>query len=339
MKAGRSDPDSVGKEAFFWEPAGKCSTRCLLCPRQCLIPESSCGACGVRFNAGGRLFSSNYGKACVAIDPIEKKPLFHWKPGSSILSLGTAGCNMFCPFCQNSHLARSRDLSNLSPITKEKVLDLVTGNNIPSVAFTYNEPTVWIEFVLETSELLHRSGFSVVLVTNGYISEEPLERLLSFTDAMNIDLKAFSDFHYKMMGGALQPVLNNIEKAFRRNIHVEITHLVVPGINDSMEDFEKMSGWIASISPTIPLHVTRYFPAFRWQAPPTTPEQIEKRVSVASKTLNYVYPGNLPGRNDTVCPNCGETVIERDGYSSVRSRLDDQGACPGCKTPLGIVTR
>jgi pyruvate formate lyase activating enzyme len=327
------------KEAFYWETLKDSSVKCLLCPHYCLIHENSSGACGVRYNLGGRLFSANYGRACLAIDPVEKKPLYHWKPGSMILSLGTAGCNMFCPFCQNAHLSRSSDLSHLASITKDQVLNFARGENISSVAFTYNEPTVWFEFVLETSELLKRSGISVVLVTNGFISEEPLDQLLPLTDAMNIDLKSFSEISYRKMGGAMEPVLKNIERTYRQGVHLEITHLVVPGINDSMEEFEKMSAWISSISPTIPLHISRYFPAFEWQMPPTPQEDIEQRMTAASKNLRYVYSGNLPGTNNTKCPNCGETVIERDRYYQVSTRLDHEGACSRCKTPQGIVMR
>lgn len=322
--------------ALFWMAAGE-EVRCLLCPRECLIRPGDVGACGVRKNVAGNLFSLNYGLACVAVDPIEKKPLFHWKPGSRILSLGTVGCNLFCPYCQNYHLSRFETFAGLSEITPEEVLRLSRERGTPSVAFTYNEPTVWYEFVQDASQVLKKAGKGVVLVTNGYISKKPLEDLIPQVDAMNVDLKGFSDRSYARVGGTLDPVLRTIRIAVERSVHMEITHLVVPGVNDSLEEFEKMVLWIAGVSKRIPLHISRYFPAYHWDRPPTALSDIEAREEIASRALDHVYAGNLPRRENTFCPACGTLLIERDRSGRVKTHFTDNGACPRCNTSTGIV--
>jgi pyruvate formate lyase activating enzyme len=275
--------------------------------------------------------------ACAAVDPIEKKPLYHWKPGSRILSLGTIGCNLLCPYCQNYHLSRFETFAGLTEVTPGEVLRLSRERDTPAVAFTYNEPTVWYEFVYDTSQALKQAGIGVVLVTNGYISQKPLEDLVPWVDAMNVDLKGFSDRSYSRIGGTLDPVLRTIMTAVEGSVHVEITHLVVPGINDSLEEFKGMVQWIAGVSKVIPLHISRYFPAYRWNRPPSPLSDIEIREEMASKSLDYVYAGNLPLRENTYCPACGEVLIERDHPGGVRVHLMADGTCPLCKTPPGIV--
>ena len=281
----------------------------------------------------------NFGLICSAIDPIEKKPLFHWRPGSTILSIGSFGCNLFCPFCQNFHLSRTGSGSGLQKATPRDIVSLAYDAGLDSVAFTYNEPTVCFEFVLETSLLLKSQKMAVVLVTNGYISVAPREELLGLIDAMNIDLKGFSDETYSRLCGSLEPVLKTILSAAGKNVHLEITHLVVPGINDSMVEFRSMVRWIKEVSPDIPLHITRYFPANEWHRPPTQKAEIIRRVHEASEELNYVYTGNLGLDNYTNCPNCGKTVISRSFIDGLNNLIGTEGKCPFCNTRIGIVTK
>ncbi|HPE90679.1 MAG TPA: AmmeMemoRadiSam system radical SAM enzyme [Synergistales bacterium] len=326
----------MDRTALYWIARGD-DINCHLCPRECIISQGLTGACGVRENSGGRLVSLNYGWACVAVDPVEKKPLYHWRPGTRILSLGTFGCNLFCPYCQNYHLSRSKNHKGLSWTNPSDVLRLLQHHDAPSVAFTYNEPTVWYEFVRDTSLLLKREKKGVVLVTNGYISRKPLEDLIHLVDAMNIDLKGFSDSTYSMLGGTLAPVLDTVRIAFERSVHVEITHLVVPGINDSIEEFRHLVRWIAGISESIPLHISRYFPDYRWALPPTPIPSIRVREEIASEFLENVYSGNLQSRNNTLCPVCGEVLVERDDLYRASVHLLEDGTCPRCRTPRGIV--
>lgn len=325
--------------ALFWEESGEGNIRCTLCPHGCSIIPGQVGLCKARKNIEGKLVSLNFGLYCASIDPIEKKPLFHWRPGSRTLSFGTFGCNLFCPFCQNFHLSRADNGSALQKATPGDILSTANNTGLNSVSFTYNEPTVWFEFVMETSILLRSQKIATVLVTNGYISPAPRDELLGLTDAINIDLKGFSDKTYSLMGGSLDPVLDTISAAFGKGVHIEITHLVVPGINDSMAEFKAMIHWIKGISPDIPLHITRYFPAHMWDRAPTPREEIFKRTEAASEDLNYVYSGNLGLENSTNCPNCGKRIISRPLVGIITNLADPEGKCPFCNTPLGIVTR
>lgn len=323
----------------YWEITKEKNIRCTLCPHSCVIEKGETGTCKTRKNIDGKLKSINFGLNCVSIDAIEKKPLFHWKPGSRILSIGSFGCNLFCPFCQNYHLSRSENGSGLKKFSPEDIASLAIASGLDSVAFTYNEPTVCFEFAKETSILLRSQKIAVVLVTNGYISAAPRSELFEFTDAMNIDLKGFSDETYSHLGGSLNPVLDTIFYSFDRKIHLELTHLVVPGINDSLFEFMSMVRWIKELSPDIPLHITRYFPAYKWSRASTPDEDILRRVQVASEYLKFVYTGNIGLKHNTNCPNCGKTVIYRSGKGEMNNLVGEDGKCPFCKTPLGIVTK
>lgn len=326
-------------EALFWEKIEKNDVRCTLCPHFCNISPGQSGVCGTRQNSDGKLFSLNYGKICAAIDPVEKKPLFHWRPGSMIFSIGTFGCNLFCPFCQNAHLSRSRNGSGLKCAGPDDVLGMVIDEGLNSAAYTYNEPSVWFEFVLDTSRLLRSKGIASVLVTNGYICPEPLEILLQTTDAINVDIKGFSEETYSRLGGSLEPVLKTISYSWSKGIHVEVTHLVVPGINDSLEEFISMTEWLKDISPAIPLHISRYFPAYEWNMPPTTVQDIQLRMDLASRHLDFVYSGNTGGSNYTFCPKCGTIAVARSPLYEIEVFAGHEGECLSCKTPLGIVMR
>ena len=317
--------------------------RCLLCPRRCLIEEGEEGSCGVRRVEGGELYTSNYG-LCAALnwDPIEKKPLYHFYPGCEVISLGTYGCNLHCVFCQNWALARGRPDPQETRFEPDHILGLLHRAGGPrhalGAAYTYNEPTVWYEFVYDTARLLHEHGYRNVLVTNGYIGVEALEELLPFIDALNIDVKGFSErFYRRYCRGQRGPVLATVERA-ARSCHVEITCLLTPGANDDPGEIEALSSWLSGISPDLPLHLSRYFPSYRLQQPPTPLETLQEAFNIASRRLRYVYLGNVGAAAgaDTFCPRCRALLIERRGYSTRVAGISD-GRCRFCREKVSIV--
>lgn len=283
-------------EPLWWaiEDSG---ARCGLCFHRCLIPEGGRGSCGVRqYGADG--FSSPWlGRfSSCAIDPIEKKPLYHWRPGSYIFSLGSVGCNMRCPFCQNHRIAHPDggpgrvQTAELSP---EDLVARVREERLPSVAYTYNEPTLQGEYILRAAPLLKAEGIATVLVTNGMFSGEALADLMPCVDAANVDVKTFDAEAYSAMGGSLDVVKANVEFMIRAGAHVELTNLIVPGISDSRSNFADMVAWIADVSPDIPLHVSRYFPAHNYAAPPTDIALMTDFADVARQKLKHVHLGNV----------------------------------------------
>lgn len=287
------------KEAMYYEKLPDLVTKCGLCPHNCVIRTGITGICGVRKNEGGVLYSLIYEKvSSIAFDPIEKKPLYKFHPGTYILSVGSAGCNFRCPFCQNYSIARTPpDMVDMEKITSrelvEKALSLKDQGNI-GIAYTYNEPTIWYEYVYETAKLAKENGLLNVLVTNGFINPEPLENILPFIDAMNIDLKGYSEsFYSEIAHGKLESVKNTIQLAARK-CHVEVTTLVIPGLNDSHEEMREMAKWLASVSPEIPLHISRFFPRYMMQDKPMTPlKTLSELKDIASEYLNNVYMGNV----------------------------------------------
>lgn len=335
----REQAASTGRTALWWHHENT-GFRCDLCPHACLVGENGRGRCLVRKGSTKGLVTENDGKvAAVALDPVEKKPLFHWRPGTRILSLGTIGCNLDCPFCQNWELARSSASVRLSDMEPDDVVLLAKREKTDSVAFTYNEPTVWYEFVFRVAKRLRQENIAAVLVTNGYIKKDPWEELLPLVSAMNIDLKGFSEESYRSVGGSLGPVLERIDEAIKARVHVELTHLVVPGINDNDDEFRAMVEWIAERSPSIPLHISRYFPNHNWNRPPTSLELLKRYAAYAERKLNYVYLGNVEEEAETRCPECGATVMKRRGYRTENIGVDENGCCRFCNTPLGIVMK
>jgi len=271
---------------------------CEICPHHCSIEEGKLGFCKARTNKDGKIVCENYGKlTAVALDPVEKKPLKRFFPGSFILSAGSYGCNLRCPFCQNCEIS----MADGSSVFTQKVMpeelvsmaeNLVNRGNI-GIAYTYNEPLVSYEYVMDCSVLAREKGLKNVIVTNGYICEEPLRRLLPYIDAMNIDLKAFTDEFYGKVRGDLETVKTTIRIA-AEHCHVEITTLIIPGENDSEDEMKKLSSWLASINPEIPLHVTRFFPRWLMKDRKATPvERIFKLADIARENLRYVYEGNI----------------------------------------------
>ena len=332
---------ATDRVAAHWVPDGD-AVRCRLCPHLCRISEGMAGICGVRENRGGTLFAATYGKvAAVAVDPIEKKPLFHFHPGARILSIGSVGCNFRCDFCQNSHLLlRQAPLrqASVESVRIEDLLRTARREHSIGIAYTYNEPFIQFEFVLECAKAFRAAGMKNVLVTNGYVCPEPLSEILPFVDAMNIDLKSMDPAFYRMVcGGTLDPVLATIRTAAKAT-HVELTTLLYTGHNDGEEQVRKGVDFIVETDREIPLHISRYFPMHRATAPPTPPDRLDAAYRIARERLPYVYVGNvrLPGAEDTACPECRATVVRREGY-----RVDAHGLsgdrCAACGARLRFV--
>ncbi len=326
----------VEKEAMFYRKLEDDYVKCDLCPHDCQIPHGKVGRCRVRKNERGTLCSLNYGKiTSFALDPIEKKPLYHFYPNSRILSIGSFGCNLTCSFCQNWQIAhREPETTYVTP--KQLVQAAQEHQDHIGIAYTYNEPSIWYEYIYDTAPLIHEAGMKNVLVTNGFIKGSPLKKLLPHIDAMNIDLKGFThDFYRDLCGGALAPVKETIETAIE-NCHVEITTLLVSESNDSLEEIEGLAKWVGSISREIPLHLSRYFPAYKMELPPTPLAQMDAAEAIAKKYLDYVYLGNVAGADrNTYCPQCGEKLIDRNMTVNVLSM--DEKKCRRCNKSIPII--
>ncbi|MDD3095336.1 MAG: AmmeMemoRadiSam system radical SAM enzyme [Candidatus Neomarinimicrobiota bacterium] len=309
---------SLYPEARFWKRKGE-SILCELCPHACILHEGQSGLCGSRIHEAGKLRSTVYGyPSALQSDPIEKKPLFHFLPGTRTFSIGTQGCNLSCKFCQNWHLSaqHGREHEYVSP--KELVL-AAKNNRCKSIAFTYNEPIIFAEYALDIIDLAEQEKIPCIFVTNGYVSELARETVFSGLRAVNIDLKAFSDTIYRhYTGGSLRPVLDTILWCVNKGIHTEITTLLIPGVNDDDLSLEKSTQWIVkNCGEDTPLHLTAFHPDYMMTDHPGTSRQsLERARKIATASgLRYVYVGNYPGfDNNTYCPQCGEIVIERKGY-------------------------
>ncbi len=334
---------AASKEALFYHRVEGDRVECRLCPHLCKIPPKGRGRCRVRQNREGRLIATNYGQCtAVALDPMEKKPLYHFYPGSTILSVGTVGCNFHCQFCQNWPIAHgepeqvfysSRELVDTALAAADR--DCV------GIAYTYSEPMVWYEFVLDTSQAAKAAGLQNVLVTNGYLEQEPLHTLLPYVDAMNIDIKGFTqDFYRQTAGGSRDPVLRTAETAYRHGCHLEITTLLVTGRNDSQGEIAELVNWVVDVlGPEVPLHFSRYFPNYRMDLPPTPLDTLERAREIAQRRLSYVYLGNVPGEGrHTNCPHCQARLITREGYHTRITNLAG-GRCRVCGQAVNIKYR
>ena len=311
--------------------------RCVLCPYNCLIAEGHRGVCGIRSNQGGVLTAETYNTiSAMNLDPIEKKPLYHFYPGSSILSVGTIGCSFNCMFCQNWELVEGDVPTHET--TREYLYEQARQTDSLGIAFTYNEPFIWFEFVEDTAQFFHDRGMKNVLVTNGFVNPGPLADILPLIDAMNIDLKAMDDDFYRhLCKGRLDPVKNTIETALNKGVHVELTNLLVTGHNTSEDQIHRLVDYAASLGKDTILHFSRYFPNYKLDAPPTPVEVLESAYAYARKKLNYVYVGNVINRraDSTYCPACGATVIERIGYT-VRITGLKGDRCAACGAMIAI---
>ncbi|MGB2981179.1 MAG: AmmeMemoRadiSam system radical SAM enzyme [Candidatus Zixiibacteriota bacterium] len=327
------------KEALFWEKREDGKIQCLLCPVGCVIAEGKAGVCMGRKNEGGNLYAANYGSlVSIAIDPIEKKPLYHFHPGTQILSTGPNGCNMSCQNCQNWTISQEESPTEL--VTPEDLVRVASNENSAGIAYTYTEPLIWYEYVLDTAKIAREKKLTNVLVTNGYIHEEPLKKLLPFIDAMNIDLKSMDDdFYKKVCKAKLAPVLRTIELAHQNEIHIEITNLLIPTMNDSEEQIQKLVDFVAGLSDRIPVHFSRYFPAYRMDLPPTPMQSLQKAFLLAKRKLKHVFVGNayIPNTSNTYCPVCNNLLIERNGYHTSVVGIKDK-KCGNCGAAVDVVT-
>lgn len=281
-------------KARWWKALPADQVQCQLCFRQCVLVDGKKGFCGVRENRNGMLESPYLGYFCsMGKDPVEKKPLFHWRPGSFILSLGSIGCTMRCPFCQNHSIAQPVSIPAMRFLSGRSCIDLCHLHRVDSIAFTYNEPTLQAEYICDIAPQLHTEGIDVVLVTNGMFLAEAAEALVPHVSAVNMDVKTFSAKNYTRMGGDLERVKANAELFVRAGRHVEITMLVVPGLADDYADFGQFVDWLAVLGSEIPLHLSRYFPAHRYNEPPTSLETLRNFKELAQKKLAHVHLGNV----------------------------------------------
>lgn len=318
-------------------------TECLLCPHNCIIQDGEKGICKVRFNKEGVLFTQAYDNPiALNTDPIEKKPLYHFFPGQQILSIGTFGCNLKCSFCQNFEISQNnidgkeinggkKEIKDIIQLAKEKQKNI-------GLAYTYNEPVVYYEYMTKLALEVHDAGLKNVMVSNGFINPEPLSELLKLIDAFNIDLKSFSnEFYKKYTLSKLEPVLNTIKTIFKSGKYIELTYLVIPGLNDDPEEFDAMTEWIVKeTSKETVLHISRYFPSYKMDIPPTPIKTLENLYHHAIKRLDYVYVGNIHDNNlqNTYCPVCKSLVLKRNGYFTSNEGLDAKGFCMKCQLKI-----
>lgn len=331
-------------EALFFSKLTDNKVKCVLCPWNCILSEGQTGNCKVRTNHNGKLTTEVYGKvAALSSDPIEKKPLYHFFPGKNILSLGEVGCNLHCSFCQNHHISQcmAKHFEGFHHISSEQIVEeaLKTRNNI-GLAYTYNEPFTFYEFLLDTAKHAKSQGLKNVVVSNGYINKAPLEQLLPFIDAFNIDLKAFSDeFYTSHTKGRLAPVLQTIKTIAASGSHLEITNLVITGLNDNETEFREMAKWIAEETGCdTPLHLSRYYPQYRMTNPPTPEETLHRLYEIAGKYLHHVFLGNVSDeqRSSSYCTNCGKVLVSRNHYKTKLVNLSPTGDCTSCGTLSSI---
>ncbi len=338
-----STSGSGSTEASFYEREGG-KVRCGLCPHSCLIADGKRGICGVREHRGGRLYSLIYGLASsIHPDPVEKKPLFHFLPGSTSISFGSVGCNLSCLHCQNFSISRARpDDPGLTRITPEDVVEYARSSGARSVSWTYNEPVIWHEFTSAASKAAHAAGLRTIYVTNGFIQEAPLRALGGVIDAMNIDVKAFREpFYERVCGARLAPVLRSCELAHELGMHVELTYLIIPGHNDSDEELKGFSEWVAgSLARNVPIHFSAFHPDYKLTSAPRTPTSTLLRAFEIAKAacLEFVYLGNVTAgdKDDTFCPRCGSLAVRREGFYVTSTHLDG-GRCAKCGADLNIV--
>ena len=324
-------------EARYYEKLPNRKIRCKLCPRECLIDDLERGYCGVRENIGGTYYSLVYGKPCTAhIDPIEKKPLFHFLPGTSAFSLATVGCNVMCKFCQNWEISQAtpEQVQSFDLLPYDLAL-LAKKRGCASIAYTYSEPVIFTEYMYDSAVQGNERGVRSVMITNGYINPEPMRDLCDVLSGVKIDLKAFTERFYKeLVAGELRPVLDTLVLLRKLDMWTEIVYLVIPGQNDDSKELAALSAWIyKELGPDTPVHFSRFHPQYRLKNLPSTPLKTLKtaRQIALDSGLHFVYTGNVPGDpgENTYCPSCGKTVIRRVGFSVIDISLN-KGACAAC---------
>jgi len=330
---------------MLWRSLEGGKVDCFLCAHHCQVAAGKFGVCGVRENRQGKLVTRVYGEVIAAhIDPIEKKPLYHFLPGTTSFSIATVGCNFRCPFCQNWQISQAgmkdKEFGSGQPLSPEEIVRAAKERGCRSISYTYTEPTIFFEYAYDTSKLAREAGLANVFVTNGYMTAEALRTIQPFLDAANVDLKAFQDETYKKVCGArLGPVLDSIRLMHELGIWVEVTTLVVPAMNDSEKELGDIARFIASVSPEIPWHISRFHPDYKYTQTPATPiETLRKAASVAREAgLKFIYIGNVWGESEaTICPQCGKTLIRRIGFS-IEENTISAGKCFSCGRPIAGV--
>ena len=328
----------ITKEAMLYEKLPEGKVRCNLCAHRCVIADGKKGICQVRENRGGTLYTLVYGHTIIQhVDPVEKKPLFHFHPGSTAYSIATPGCNFRCRWCQNwdiSQMVHDRHFIMGEEASLEQVVAAAQKADCRSIAYTYTEPTIFFEYAYDTARLAHEAGLANLYITNGYMTEEMLETFQPYLDAANVDLKAFRDKTYrKYVGARLQPVLNTMKLMKRLGIWLEVTTLVIPGINDDDGELKDVADFVAGeLGVDTPWHISRFFPAYKMtDVSPTPVETLNRAREIGLEAgLRYVYVGNVSGEANTVCHKCGQILIRRLGYRILENRVQPNGRCPNC---------
>lgn len=327
------------RDALYYRALENARVQCTLCPANCRLKPDQRGICRSRFNDGGRLKTDNFGETVtIAIDPIEKKPLYHFHPTADIMSIGPNGCTLSCRHCQNWEI--SQEKARTVFISPEQLPKLAGQHGSIGIAYTYTEPMIWFEYILEAAPRVREAGLVNVMVSNGYINPEPLGELLPLIDAYNIDLKGMRpEFYRRVCRGRLEPVLEAIRLIADSPGHLEITNLVIPDLNDADDDFHRLGQFIASIDRTIPLHLSAYRPSYKLNNPPTPRATLVRAYAIARSYLSYVFVGNMQieGCSNSQCPSCGKLLVERSWYNIDIVGVSSEGRCAGCGARLELV--
>jgi pyruvate formate lyase activating enzyme len=329
-------------EAKFYEKLANLKIKCTLCPRACKVRDKERGHCGVRENRGGTFFTLVHSRICAAnVDPIEKKPLFHYLPGTVAFSIATAGCNVNCKFCQNWDISQSRPeqiAADYAP--PRRIAAMAKQQNCPTIAYTYSEPIVFAEYLMDTADAGHDAGIRSIVVSNGYMQQDALKQAYGKMDAVKIDLKSFSESYYaKVVNAQLKPVLDTLVTLRKMDKWTEIVYLVIPTLNDSETEFRGLAQWVmTNLGPDVPLHFTQFHAAYKLKDLPVTPvSTLERAKAIAdAEGLHYVYIGNVPGHpaQNTYCPQCRKLLVERMGFTANKLLIGKDGACPYCQHPI-----
>ena len=328
-------------EALYFDRIVGQVVRCRLCPAECRLKLLQRGICGSRFNDNGALKTDNFGETVtIALDPMEKKPLYHFYPGTEIVSIGANGCNFSCQHCQNWQISQARvDTVYIDP---KDLPRMAAKKGSVGIAYTYTEPMIWYEYILAAAPLIREAGLVNVAVSNGYINPEPLKHLLPLIDAFNIDIKGMRpEFYRRVCKGKLEPVLETIRQVAASSAHLELTNLVIPGLNDSDDDFHRLGEFVVSVDPLIPLHISAYHPSYRMTVPRTTSATLKRAHEILSRYLSHLFVGNIEieGCSDSFCPQCGGMLIKRFGYKTEIVGLDERAICLTCGAKPGIVLK
>ncbi len=327
-------------EAKYYEKLKDKKVKCLLCPQLCILKDGQEGLCMGRENQKGKLIATNYGKSIAfAIDPIEKKPIYHFYPGERVLSIAPNSCNLKCQYCQNYSI--SQEKVNAETISVEKLVDTAKSNNLNAVSYTYSEPFTWFEYMLDACKSFYKEGIKNVVVSNGFVNPEPLEEILPFIDAINVDLKSMNDdFYVNYCKAKLNPVLYTIERINKSDTHLELTNLIIPTLNDSDEDLNALFDWVADINDEIPLHLSAYRPSYKLKIPKTPLETMKRAYNLAKRKLKHVFVGNIAidDSQNTYCPDCNTRIVDRTWFDAKVTNFKG-GKCLECGRKINIIIK